>query len=105
MFDRGTKRPTYEQEIRRIGSVHIPDSPHFLHGLPDWTSQRVATTRARWRASTALRLIGVLDVLQEYVSALKSARAFSSHALEPLSVAIIRVVLYWYHYGTTGTSP
>ena len=32
---------------------------------------------------TALRLIRVLDVLHEYVSALKSARALSSHALAP----------------------
>jgi len=47
------------------------------------TCQRMATTRARWRASTALRLIRVLDVLHEYVSALRSARALSSHALAP----------------------
>ena len=47
------------------------------------TSQRVATTRARWRAMTAFRLIRVLDVLHEYVCALKSARALSSHALAP----------------------
>jgi len=53
------------------------------------TSQQAAAARTKWHAMTALRLIRVLDVLQEYVSALKSARALSSRPLRPLASRLV----------------
>jgi len=48
-------------------------------------SQRLAAARAQWPAMTALRLIRVLNVLQEYACALEPARALPSRPLRPLA--------------------